>query len=227
MMQCRVCGMSDLIPLWKAHDDHWFRCLCCGSDTSTGVYSAALYGPGFVRRALDDTGGMENARRQLTFNCDWFNLHRDKTNGRDFLDVGCCEGAFLEVMQVSGWSVHGFDVTEEARKEGCTTIAPFFTADLFPRQYHAINCREVIEHVDGVRQFMAELYLACHHHGLIQIQTPRPASNPHPMIYHGAHLQIISPAAMENMVRQIGCEILDRLFWPEGQAWMIRKVNSI
>lgn len=219
-MNCRICGESDLSPLWVVYGQQWARCLCCGSDTSSGEYDPEIYRTGYLAGALANIGSMNRAIEEVRTNCDWF--ERLATNpGRDFLDVGCLEGAAMTLMASRGWSVHGFDVSEESAHPGCTTIAPEFLASLFPRRYDAVLCREVIEHVIDPRKMVSELLGACNPGGFVQIQTPRPMATPDPIPYQTAHLQIISPAAMELMVRDAGGVITARQVWHQGQLCMI------
>jgi SAM-dependent methyltransferase len=227
MKACKVCGSGDHVNLWyDGGGNAWRRCLCCGSDSSEGNYPADLYRDGYVANEVASTGGPAAREDQVRSNCDWFPHYAHLVGGRDFLDVGCCDGAALRVMAALGWSVHGFDVTEDARQPGCTTIQPYFAASLFPREYHAILCREVLEHVEGPRGFLSELTAALVPGGLLQVQTPRPWHEPHAIPYQAGHLHLYSPVALELAVRHLGYSVLDRRFWPYGQAWLLHLTNK-
>jgi hypothetical protein len=224
---CRICGHPETYLLWDDDGGNlWRRCLACGSDSSNGDYPRDLYQSGYLAAEVALTGGMDARKEQLRSNIEWFSHYKQEVNGRDFLDVGCLEGAGMAVAQEHGWSVHGWDCCEDARKDGCTTIAPYFAASLFPQRYHAILCREVIEHNETPRQFLTEVHAALHKPGLLQIQTPRPWHEPDPIPYQRAHLQLYSPLALELEVLRLGFHVLDRRFWNAGQAWMLLKVDG-
>lgn len=228
MKACRLCGSLDTSPLWADYQGgNWRRCLHCGSDSSDSPYDIGIYRSGYVKAEVESTGGVDRRAEEVRSNCDWFPHYAHVCKGKDFLDVGCCDGAAMRHMHNMGWPVHGFDVTEDAHQPGCTTIAPYFAASLFPQRYHAVLCREVIEHVETPRQFLVELHAVLHHDGLLQIQTPRPWKEPHGVPYQKAHLQLFSPAQLELMVTQLGFHVLDRRFWDYGQAWLFQKVAGV
>lgn len=171
------------------------------------------------------SGGFEGARAQIAANCSWFQHHAAR-KGMDFLDVGCLEGAAMTEMQALGWSVHGFDINPACARPGCTTIAPFFAAHLFPRRFDAIFCKDVIEHVPGWRQLLAEMTAALYKDGLLQLQTPTPWHEPHGIPYQPPHYHLFSKIALENAVRGLGYAIVDRRDWDMGQALMLRLADK-
>jgi hypothetical protein len=223
---CRLCGSPDTHYLWSDGDNGWQRCLACGSDSSDGSYPRDLYTDDYLADEVAATGGMAERRKQVESNIDWFGHFKKQVHGRDFLDVGCLEGAALDLAHERGWSVHGWDCIKAAERPGCTTIAPYFAASLFPQRYHAIHCREVLEHNETPRQFLVEMNAALHKPGLLQIQTPRPWHKPDPIPYQRVHLQLYSPTLLELEVTRLGFRVLDRRFWDAGQAWMLLKVDG-
>jgi hypothetical protein len=229
MFFCRVCGSSRLAPLWKDWGGNlWRRCTACGSDSSEATYPADHYTEKYLTDSLAKTGGLDAAKEQVRSNIEWLDHYKDKCGGLDFLDVGCLEGAALMVAGEHGWRVHGFDVMPAAAQPGCTTIHPYFAASLFPQLYHAILCKDVLEHVEGWRGFMSELTAVTHRNGIVQLQTPRPMDEPSTTCYQPAHLFIIAPAELERAVRDLGFTILDRRQWdgtetgPAGQALLLQ-----
>lgn len=229
-MNCKVCGAEKLNFLWPDNLDSaqtWHRCRECKSDSSTGTYAAIadLYATINYRDHFYSSHpeSLANALKQVTANVEWFNDYAPTVRGRDFLDVGHCDGAMLTRMQESGWRVHGFDVNPTADYGPHVTIAPKFRADLFPQQYDAVNCREVIEHIEDWREFLDELFKATKTGGLCQVQTPKPIGFIHPDIYQKFHLQIFSVPALADAVRQAGFVILDKWEWGIGQAVLLRK----
>lgn len=226
MTHCRACSESTLQYLWQDYQGgHWFRCLACGCDSSSHCYAdtAHFYNAEYLQT---HHGGisLEEEAEQLRTNLDWFEDYKPDTPGRDFLDVGCCRGVAMNGMANRGWSVHGFDVVPEAAQPGCSTIAPMFTAGLFPRKYHAVLCREVIEHVDHPMQMLTELAATTAKGGFLQIQTPRPTADRNDIGYQGAHITLLSPLWIRYWVERLGFEVKDYRLWDIGQCWMCKRL---
>lgn len=233
-MRCRICDGNEFLPLWTDTDGYdWRSCLLCGSHVSTTQYWASSYTDEYLTVSLEHTGGMDAAREQVRSLIEWFDHHRGECPTRDFLDVGCLEGAALDVAQEHDWSVHGFDVIPAAARPGCTTIHPYFAAGLFPQQYSAVMCKDVFEHVEGPRAFLSELAAVTARNGLLMIQTPRPMAYCHPHAYQKSHLFIIAPPALELAVTALGFRVIDKRTWagtdsgPAGQALLCRKVDGL
>lgn len=230
-MICRVCGEGTGGELWPAFDNpdvKFHRCYVCGSDSSDadpGVIAARYQTPEYRDHVLKDLNGGDEAAvlESLRSNVEWFRDYRAVCPGRDFLDVGHNDGLMLRAMQEAGWSVHGFDVNPQCDYGPHTTIRPFFAASHFPRQYDAVCCREVVEHVDGWRQLLVELYRATKPRGVCTLQTPIPGAAGVFPVYQDAHLQIFSPIALEVELRKIGWDVRDRWLWPTGAAWMMQR----
>jgi 2-polyprenyl-3-methyl-5-hydroxy-6-metoxy-1,4-benzoquinol methylase len=198
----------------------WFRCSACGSDTSTNEYNPKLYNQDHAEYHLKAAGGYDGQALQLTTNMDLFDRH--ESPGKDFLDIGCCEGVALSEMQRRGWSVHGFDVFRPSYYGDHVTVAPHFSRWLFPRRYDAILCREVIEHIPCPNQFIREIHGALNPGGLLQLQTPRPQSQFHGIPYQSAHLHLASPTQFRAMLERSHFTILETLMWELGQVAICR-----
>ena len=233
MKFCKVCGVSALSPLWQDTGvNQWHRCGACGSDSSEATYPQGHYTDDYLTSSLERTGGIEKAKEQVRSNIEWFGHYRDRCGGKDFIDVGCLEGAAMMVAADHGWSVHGFDVMEAARRPGCTTIHPYFAASLFPQCYDAVFCKDVLEHVEGWRGFLSELTAVTAKNGLLQLQSPRPMDTNSAPCYQPAHLFIVSPATLERAMRDLGFTVLDKRIWdgtdtgPAGQALLLHLTDK-
>lgn len=227
MTHCKVCGEAALRPLWTDADGgDWSRCLACGSDSAHRSYAdvAEIYNAEYVAHQIKIAGDtVENRIHAMRPNLDWFVDYQDKAPGKDFLDIGHCEGTSLTGMQDRGWRVHGFDVNAASHFGPHTTIAPHFAASLFPQRYDAIMCREVIEHVENWRLLLSEAHKALDPGGLFQLQTPRPWYEPHPIPYQRGHLQLFTPSVVRWWLERCGFEVLDYRLWDYGQAWMTQR----
>ncbi len=219
-MNCFLCHSSETTPapfVTVPPYSQWVVCHACGSHTALREYDPAHYVEGLDTVMLNDTGGIAVAREQVRTNADWFDKFANPDIGRDFLDVGCGDGAMLRVMADRGWAVHGWDVFRPQYFGSHVTVSRTFTAAQFPRQYAAINCREVIEHCPGPRTLLREMCAACLPGGLIQIQTPSPIDHFHPNTHTYGHLFIASSAALKAMILEAGLTVLDEMSWVDGR----------
>ncbi len=208
----------------------WWRCYGCGSDSSEVTYAdvSAMYHTDEYHASMlaRNDGDFEKLIEKLSTNTEWFRHYEHLSPNKTFLDIGCLDGSGMEAMRRKGWSVHGFDVSQKSYRGDHTTIAPVFSANLFPQQSEAVLCREVVEHVEGYRQFLDECYHVTAKGGLFQIQTPRPCppgSENFDIAYQREHLLLFSAAALQNALVRNGFEMLDSHIWSGGQGYLLRK----
>ncbi len=225
MMRCRVCSSPGCLPLWpnvEGVGGEWFICPGCGSHSHNVDADdvAADYGTKWYRDHLS-TGDHDPSPDALKVNVEWFREFRGV--GRDALDVGHLNGNGLAALKADGWNVHGFDVNPHGDYGPHTTIYPFFAAHLFPGLFDAVLCRDVIEHVEGWRALLMELWRATKPGGLVQIQTPRPTSGPTSIVHQRHHLQIFSVGELDRWCRWAGLEPFARKDWETGQALLCRR----
>jgi SAM-dependent methyltransferase len=227
---CRVCAEEALTRLWPdAYDAAltWYRCLACGCDSSEQTFPniAPRYNLAYIQKQNDDAGGYAKSKASMAAMFDWFDAHRGAVPDNTFLDVGCCNGAALEGMQDRGWAVHGFDIVRPPYYGPHVTVAPYFTAGLFPRQYGAVLASEVLEHVPGWRDMLQQLHAVTAPRGILQLQTPRPTAEPNPAVYQEYHLQIFTPMAIRYWLERQGWWFLDQRIWATGQSWLLQRIN--
>ncbi|HEX4608504.1 MAG TPA: methyltransferase domain-containing protein [Urbifossiella sp.] len=223
-MICRACHSSALDPLpfaVPAPAGRWFRCRACGSDTAAHGYDPGIYTPDYYRTHAG-TADPVYLREQVRSNCDWFGHHAGGLPNRDFLDVGCADGAGLDVMQSLGWAVHGFDVAPPPYLGPHVTVGAVFSRWLFPLRYAAVLCREVVEHVDCPDLLLHELHGVACPGGLVQVQTPRPLDRYDPDVQQRAHLCILSPDRLGALLNGAMLDVIDAREWEMGQAYLCR-----
>lgn len=234
-MICDVCKSDYLIPLWPnriwttAEHTHsqgdWYKCMSCGSDTCDITYDKVKDLYTYTSHPTLNT--FQDAVDAMQSNLDWFDHYQPPS--KDFLDIGYLEGASLHGMAKKGYSVHGFEVNSKCYLGPHTTIKPEFLASDYPRQYGAIMCREVIEHVPDWVKLLNEVYKALVPDGIFQVQTPQPGIEPHLNIYHVFHLRVFSQYTFKAELAKAGFEILDFRSWTNvqpGQAAICRKITN-
>lgn len=224
-MYCRACYSSDLAPVpftVPPEAGEWFRCRACGSDTAAHGYDGTIYNQTYMTTHAADAHDPARMREQVASNCDWYDHHAKNLPTRDFLDVGCADGAALTVMQGFGWMVHGFDVFPPVYAGPHVTVGKVFSRWLFPRRYAAVLCREVVEHVESPDLMLHELHGVAYPGGLVQVQTPRPQDAYHPIVYQLAHLVVIHPLQLQKMLKGAMLDVLDSREWSLGQAYLTR-----
>ncbi len=193
----------------------WRRCVACGSDSSSNTYADVnhIYDAAYSHVHGKDCADPERMKDQVRSNCDWFGHHAEHLPNRDFLDIGCCDGAALRVAAELGCAVHGFDVVEPDYMGPHVTVRPYFHRWWFPNRYAAVLAREVIEHVDSPLLFLHECHGVLCGGGLFQVQTPKPADYFHEAVYQKAHLVIISPTAIRTLLNDAMFDVIDAREW--------------
>jgi 2-polyprenyl-3-methyl-5-hydroxy-6-metoxy-1,4-benzoquinol methylase len=236
-MRCRFCAGQDL--QWLIHDvlASFYRCRNCGCDSSDRQYDDVkhtYFASDYV--ACHERFGtrFDDLLVHCSTNID--TLNAATVPEKSVLDVGCLEGAAMKRLTTDGWDVWGFDVIPEVPllvsastgvPVGNFRVAPEFTASLFPKQFGAILSREVIEHVPDVRSHMKELLAATLPGGVIQIQTPRPCDPQlgKSVVYQDAHLLLMTPDALQMLLREHGLVVETSLIWDRGHYYQARKTT--
>lgn len=223
-MICRACYSGDLAPVpfdVPAKAGVWLRCRACGSDTATHGYDPATYDLTYMKThaGTEDAAFLQD---QVRSNCDWFGHHAADIPNKDFLDVGCADGAALTVMAGLGYAVHGFEVFEPPYMGPHVTVGAVFSRWLFPLRYGYVLCREVIEHVADPDRLLHELHGVTCPGGLVQVQTPKPIDHFHGIPYQMPHLCIMSPPQLRRMLAGAMLDVIDAREWEMGQAYLCR-----
>ena len=93
------------------------------------------------------------------------------------LDVGCGNGAFLQMAQAAGWSVQGIDfdplAVAEARRQGLAVdLGGIDQLAAQAQTYDWITCSHVLEHVHEPHQLLQSLHRLLRPCGTLWLQTP-------------------------------------------------------
>ncbi len=142
------------------------------------------------------------------------------TSGRDLLEVGCGNGAFLELAKKRGWQPFGVDSSSEnIRKTAergidgvCTDFNHFFT----DKKFDFIALWDLIEHPENPGALIHKSFEILKHDGVLFIGTPN-------------YPNLLSLIA-ETLFRLSGGRIhtpMDKLYFPEHTSYFNRKTLSL
>ncbi|HLO81541.1 MAG TPA: class I SAM-dependent methyltransferase [Chitinophagaceae bacterium] len=133
------------------------------------------------------------------------------------LDIGCGTGAFLEVMQLAGWTVQGLEPDEGARviaEQRGVSVLP--SGELFNINgpYDAITMWHVLEHVHDLHPYLEKMRSLLNPGGVIFIAVPNYTSADASEYGHcwaaydvPRHLYHFSPASMNTLMKMHGLQI--------------------
>ena len=93
------------------------------------------------------------------------------------LDVGCGNGAFLQMAQAAGWSVQGIDfdplAVAEARRQGLAVdLCGIDQLAAQAQTYDWITCSHVLEHVHDPQHLFHSMHRLLRSGGTLWLQTP-------------------------------------------------------
>jgi 2-polyprenyl-3-methyl-5-hydroxy-6-metoxy-1,4-benzoquinol methylase len=102
-------------------------------------------------------------------------IRRHKPDGK-VLDVGCGTGEFLAYLMGRGYSVHGVEPSEKARRQAIESTGINVTASLeklpAQEQFQVITMWHVLEHLPDLRNAFKRLYSLMSDGGLLVIAVP-------------------------------------------------------
>lgn len=155
-------------------------------------------------------------------------LERHGAPGRELLDFGCGEGAFLASARDAGWSAKGYEPTvrlaEAVRAEGIPVHSEprFEDAPIEPGSLDAIHTSHALEHVPDPVEVLARFAKLLRPRGVLSVQVPnqfrdllwpllheRWITRGKPLGYHIHHLQFFTVRSLERLVGDAGFEVLE------------------
>jgi 2-polyprenyl-3-methyl-5-hydroxy-6-metoxy-1,4-benzoquinol methylase len=183
---CRVCGHGDGQG-FVAHGFGWLRCTACRTiqkDITRDEYHELnpSYDPGHFldskdREQIEQYLDVAGARRFLARIVDE-RLPATASGEGTFLDVGCGMGRYLLAARELGFSVLGFEPSDDHARVavehfGLDVIGDYFSVDqVAGRTFNLIMLSHVIEHIYEPRQFIHELVSVLKPGGVLAIVTP-------------------------------------------------------
>lgn len=204
--QCQACNLRFTWPVPdEQHIGKYYRSesYISHSDTSKGLVNKLYH---TVRKI--------SLKQKKT----WIEKATGIANG-NILDIGCGTGAFLNLMQQSGWHVTGLEPDEGARaianKKYGLSVLPSGSLHLLPQNnFHAVTLWHVLEHVHDLHGYLEQIVRLMGEGGHIFIAVPNYTSldagiyQQHWAAYDvPRHLYHFSPEAMRSLVQQHGLKL--------------------
>ena len=147
---CRVCGSSDVVPVWQVEKFNVGRCGGCTAKLVTNP--PTLNELEVHYSGVSDPAYYDNNREQLGYYYEKLAgmVRKQRPHGKRIFDVGCSRGWFLDAM--GGWDCHGNEINEfeanEAKKRHGDKIVrgPFETCPDYSQQFDVVTIQDVLDH---------------------------------------------------------------------------------
>lgn len=176
-ISCPVCEGAGFEPLFIKAGEPFVRCQSCGlmliNPRPPAEQLIHTYDDDYSELYLAKTAKkLRRCRR-------WVKRIQARVPHGRWLDVGCSAGIVLHAAEQAGFEPYGIDVDTRAlafarEHWGLTNLARGNLQDQgWPDGYfQVISLYDVIEHIPGVNDFMAELARLLDPTGIIEIRTP-------------------------------------------------------
>jgi SAM-dependent methyltransferase len=234
---CPVCGSSDIHPILTARDHSvsgeefviW-QCQSCTLRFTQDVPDENSIGPyyqsqDYISHSNTNKGLLNKlyqAVRKFTLGLKSGLIISHTTQKGRILDIGAGIGAFLNEMKQKGWDIDGVEPDYGARQQAKN----LFDIDLKPTPdlnylphgtYDAITLWHVLEHVEPLQDYVAQLKKLLTPNGRIFIAVPNYTSldadlygNRWAAYDVPRHLYHFTPLSIEVLVQKHGMKIIGR-----------------
>lgn len=199
MTKCLLCGSSSFYGFWS--ETHLWSCDNCGVvfQSPQGEFDYSDYN---VKHRKE---GREKRIQQYSLDVE--NIVKFKDSG-DFLDVGCGDGTFLNVLPSERYSKDGIDV------RGAYRVGSFPEYS-FDKKYDIVHMRGTIEHLSKPNDYIAKANDVLKDNGLLVLSHVPNVDNYPKMkrlIIEDEHLFYFNVKSMNFLLEKHGFRILDILF---------------
>ncbi|MDD3302625.1 MAG: class I SAM-dependent methyltransferase [Candidatus Gracilibacteria bacterium] len=96
--------------------------------------------------------------------------------GKYFLDIGCGDGAILDLLQKQGWNVYGFEIGDKKVAGNIYYDTNFVDVDYGDIKFDFIRISHVFEHLTNPIEFLEKLKLISNSNTIIDITLPNTKS---------------------------------------------------
>jgi 2-polyprenyl-3-methyl-5-hydroxy-6-metoxy-1,4-benzoquinol methylase len=229
MSGCRICGAEESEEFATTGDYRFERCRSCDfvylNPMPDQAALNALYqddrgiNPGFYPKA-------KSRKRRALMRALRF---RHLVRGKCVIDVGCGGGFMTDALRAIGGEASGLDVNTEAigyarhNFPKCTFYCASFDAFREPQQYDFVYSSELIEHINGIDEYMNLLRRITANGGHVFITTPDLGSPVVPddvttwdVFAPPHHVQFFKQANLERLFRNYDFEPVRR--FPDRKA---------
>ena len=192
--KCKSCNSKKLVTIYPLNGFNVVQCRDCGlrfRDIKFGYSeSKALYNREYFTEEQADYFFKYQDIKVLDFSKRLDEIDKYRKNNNRLLDIGCAIGTFLNLAQIRGYDVFGFEpsnfAAEYARNNfNLTDIKNKFTENSFPDNYFDIvTMWDVVDHDENPLELLKVVYRKMKKGGKLFIQTNVEDS----LLYRLAHI---------------------------------------
>ncbi len=200
--QCSVCGLVFLSP--QPDPEELLR-----------YYGRDYYGGGEQKFA----GAIEALRLFFALSR-VYRLQKYLPRPGRALDIGCGQGAFLQLLRREGWEVQGTELAEEPARRARQAGIPVFMGEIQEGQFgegslDLVTLWHVIEHLRDPAGMLRRISLMVDRKGLVALSTPNVGSTQARVFrerwFHldpPRHLYLFSPETLNRLMAQAGFRMI-------------------
>jgi len=141
--------------------------------------------------------------------------------GKELLDVGCCQGNFISVARLKGWNVLGVEVSKRystvAREQFKLPVMTntIENAGLLPDSFDVVTSFDVIEHLPDPLNFLRQCKLLLRKDGILIAETCNYDAL-HQLVLGkrwqsdaGQHLYLFTPKTLREIAEKAGLKVIE------------------
>ena len=189
---CQICNSQSFTKLFKQSKYTFLRCAQCDlvrlapypdADELDSHYASRSEGGNYDLTKADE--------RRFTLTKIFYRIDKEATKINNsegikkILDLGCFDGALLDIAKENGWDVYGLEFQGSAvliaqEKHGDNVRAGDLETYSFscPKQFDVISALDVIEHLANPQRFLNIAFEGLKDGGILVLSTPNTASMP-------------------------------------------------
>lgn len=226
-----MCGTE---PIPFAVDFQGFtlcRCASCGLEfvnprLSFEELAANVYSDNYLPKR--DDANWRSIEAEETFSQQLANIERLAGGAKAILDIGCGNGAFLDMAREKGWQIAGVDIrlSDDARGLGCPLWAGRLREiDFGAKTFDVVRLNHVLEHTQDPLAELTICRTLLNPDGILFISVPNIAGlsprlkslqsrmhlKSHRWRHYAAmhHLFFFSPDTLKQLVRRAGFSVVE------------------
>jgi SAM-dependent methyltransferase len=238
-MTCPVCCGNDFTELGEKNNFPLVLCCGCTQRFVHPMPSAQVIDDYYAKYWIN-TKNIRNGDKKIRKLKSILAPVLRRAPGKTFLDIGCNTGFGVEAARRLGHEATGIDLSAEAieiaeRLYPRNTFIAGTAQDFAQRgrQYDAVLCREVIEHMPEVHSFVAALKTLMKVGGVLWLTTPDAGHFRVPKDFPSwkevippEHVSFFNIDSLRRLLGEYGIEILHKtLLWKPSLRVLARRVS--